>query len=152
MFISKKISRNIFISTKNFNKTKNFLNINKYSYIPYRFANCFYLNADSDDIRIFSQQEDIELIQANAHVQALSKEQLLEVNKVYAKLAILENENILETIHNLNENEVITYNKSELLHFLNQKVLKNVFSYYFLYSSTGITIEVSKSNFCPVAE
>lgn len=46
------------------------------------------------------------------------------INEVYLFLLKerFENENILETIHNLNENEVITYNKSELLHFLNEYV------------------------------
>ncbi|MBQ9795666.1 MAG: S8 family peptidase [Clostridia bacterium] len=67
--------KNVLISSKNFNQTKQFLNKYKYSYIPYRFANCFYLSADMDDINIFSQQEDIELIQSNTFVQALNKEQ-----------------------------------------------------------------------------
>lgn len=67
--------KNILISSKNFNKTKQFLNNCKYFYIPYRFANCFYLTADVEDINIFSQQEDVELIQANTFVQALNKEQ-----------------------------------------------------------------------------
>lgn len=67
--------KNILISSKNFDKTKQFLNNFKYSYIPYRFASCFYLTADIDDIKIFSQQNDIELIQSNSFVQALNKEQ-----------------------------------------------------------------------------
>ncbi|MBQ8615376.1 MAG: S8 family peptidase [Clostridia bacterium] len=67
--------KNIFISTKNFDKTKKFLKDFKYSFIPYRFANCFYVSADIDDISIFSNLDDVVLIQSNAYVQAESKEQ-----------------------------------------------------------------------------
>ena len=67
--------KNVFVSTNNFNKTKRFLNTYKYSYIPYRFANCFFLNADNDDINILSLQDEITLIQANTSVQALNLEQ-----------------------------------------------------------------------------
>lgn len=67
--------KNIFISTSNFNKTKKFLNQHKYSYTPYRFAKCFYLSADMEDITLFSNLEEVSLIQACAFVQAQSKEQ-----------------------------------------------------------------------------
>lgn len=55
--------------------------------------------------------------------QALSKEQLLEVNKVYAKLAILENENILEKVipyaQNSKFREAIgnAFSSVELIHY-----------------------------------
>ena len=67
--------KNIFVSTNNFNKTKKFLDENKYSYVPYRFANCFYLSADMDDIEIFSNQTEVEIVQSNTFVQTQSKEQ-----------------------------------------------------------------------------
>lgn len=67
--------KDVFISSSDFNKTKKFLNYYKYSYTPYRFANCFYVQADMDDIDIFSSQEEVTLIQSNAFVQALSVEQ-----------------------------------------------------------------------------
>ena len=67
--------KNIFISTSNFNKTKKFLNQHKYSYTPYRFAKCFYLSADMEDITLFSNLEEVSLIQSCAFVQAQSKEQ-----------------------------------------------------------------------------
>lgn len=67
--------KNIFVTTTNFNQTKKFLNQYKYSYIPYRFAKCFYLSADMDDIKIFSNLEEVSLIQSSTFVQTLGKEQ-----------------------------------------------------------------------------
>lgn len=75
--------KKVFISSSNFIKTKKFLDKNKYSYTPYRFAGCFCLNADSDDIEIFSNQEDIALVFSNAYVQTMNAEQdLLNVSKL----------------------------------------------------------------------
>lgn len=67
--------KNVFIVTSNFNSTKKFLNENKYKYIPYRFANCFYASADADDLNIFASLEDVNLVQTNSFVQALNQEQ-----------------------------------------------------------------------------
>ncbi|MBR4998813.1 MAG: hypothetical protein IKY10_02925, partial [Clostridia bacterium] len=67
--------KKIFISTNNFVKTKQFLDLHKYSYTPYRFASCFCLNADIDDIVIFSNLVEVELIHSNTFVQTLSAEQ-----------------------------------------------------------------------------
>ena len=66
--------KKVFISTNNFYQTKKFLDCYKYSYIPYRFANCFYVDADLDDILIFSNMKEVSLIQTNAYVQTESKE------------------------------------------------------------------------------
>ena len=67
--------KKVFIFSKNFNKTKQFLKNFKYSYIPYRFASCFYLPIDSDDLAILSQQNDVVFIQENLCVQSQNLEQ-----------------------------------------------------------------------------
>lgn len=67
--------KDILLTTKNFNKIKHFLDFYKYDHTPYRFANCFYLSADADDLEIFSNLEDIELVYSNAFVQAMNSEQ-----------------------------------------------------------------------------
>lgn len=70
-----KNSNFVFVFTENFNKTKQFLDNYKYSYTPYRFANCFYLNADHDDLSILSYQNDITFIKSNTVVQTQNFEQ-----------------------------------------------------------------------------
>ena len=67
--------KNVFIFSENFNKTKKFLDNFNYSYIPYRFAKCFFLSADSDDISILSHQNDISFITSCVEVQTQSNEQ-----------------------------------------------------------------------------
>lgn len=67
--------KNVFVFTENFNKTKKFLDNFNYSYIPYRFAKCFYLSADMDDLSILSQQNDVCFIQSDTYVQAQNLEQ-----------------------------------------------------------------------------
>ena len=52
----------IMLSAKNFNGTKKFLDSYNYNYTPFRFANCFYLDADYDDINILSSLDDVSYI------------------------------------------------------------------------------------------
>lgn len=65
----------ILLSSLNFNETKNFLDTYNYNYKPYRFANCFYITADYDDLNILSNQASISLIQSNKLVLAENIEQ-----------------------------------------------------------------------------
>jgi len=65
---------NVFVFSKNFNKTKHFLDNFKYFYTPYRFANCFYVAIDKEDLSILSQQDDIIYIDSYAFVQAQNNE------------------------------------------------------------------------------
>ncbi len=62
--------QNIFILSSNFDTTKKFLIKNKYKFTPYRFANCFNLNAEIDDIEIFSDENSISFVYSNPIVQA----------------------------------------------------------------------------------
>ncbi len=61
--------KKVFVFSENFNKTKKFLDNFKYSYKSYRFANCFYLPADIDDLNILSFQNHITYINSNTYVQ-----------------------------------------------------------------------------------
>ena len=75
--------KNVFVFSENFDKTKNFLNDFKYSYTPYRFAKCFYLTADMEDINILSLQNHISFIDVNVQVQTQSTEQdFMNLNKL----------------------------------------------------------------------
>lgn len=67
--------KNVFVFTENFHKTKQFLDNFKYFYTPYRFAKCFNLQADDDDLSILSHQNHICFISSNAEVQTLNNEQ-----------------------------------------------------------------------------
>ena len=51
--------QNVFVTANDFDKTKNFLQNYHYQFTPYRFANCFCLSADLDDINILSNQNDL---------------------------------------------------------------------------------------------
>jgi len=64
----------IFVLSSNFDKTKKFLIENRLSFIPYRFANCFNVQADFEDISVLSLQNDISFIQSNPIVMAEKQE------------------------------------------------------------------------------
>ena len=59
----------IFVNSNDFWLTKKFLDKYHYKYIPYKFANCFALNADFDDISILSNQENVKYIHSNPQVK-----------------------------------------------------------------------------------
>lgn len=85
----------IFVLSNNFNKTKKFLDKYHFSYTPYRFANCFYMNADCDDLNILSHQEEIEIIKQNASVQALKLEQdFMHINNLTENKFLGQNQTI----------------------------------------------------------
>lgn len=66
--------KNAFIFSKNFNVTKKFLVDNNFKFKPYRFANCFYLPLDMQDINMLSSLDNTTYIADNAKVQTLSNE------------------------------------------------------------------------------
>ena len=59
----------VLLSSSDFWKTKNFLDRFRYSYTPYKFANCFALNLDFDDISILSNQTDVKFLHSNPIVK-----------------------------------------------------------------------------------
>ena len=59
----------VVVSSNNFDNTKHFLQNFKYQFVPYRFAKCFCLNADFDDIDILSNQDFVDYIHNNAFVK-----------------------------------------------------------------------------------
>ena len=61
--LGKQNKQNVIVSANNFNNIKMFLNKYKYNYLPYRFANCFCLQADMDDVNILSNQNDVNFFQ-----------------------------------------------------------------------------------------
>ena len=67
--------KNVFVFSENFSKTKQFLDNFKYPYSPYRFAHCFYLPADMEDVNILSLQNHVGFIDENIKVQTQSLEQ-----------------------------------------------------------------------------
>ena len=67
--------KNVFVFSQNFDKTKTFLKNFKYSYTPYRFAKCFNLSADMEDLNILSLQDHISFIDENVQVETQSSEQ-----------------------------------------------------------------------------
>ena len=59
----------VVVSANNFDDMKKFLKTYKYHYTPYRFANCFCLPADFDDINILSNQNCVSYIFSNSEVK-----------------------------------------------------------------------------------
>ena len=96
---TKKIE-NVFIFSNFFNKTQHFLNNFKYFYTPYRFANCFYLPVDADDLNILSMQNHVSFIGSNSHVQTLNSQQdfmnlsALTENKFFGQGGIFSHSNM----------------------------------------------------------
>lgn len=66
--------RSIVVAANDFNSTKNFLLNCKYNFKPYRFANCFCLDADFEDINILSNQDFVNYIYANSKVKISGQE------------------------------------------------------------------------------
>jgi len=66
--------KSVFILSNNFNKTKQFLKENNFNFKPYRFASCFSISADWEDIKYISNLNDVTYIFNNTKVLTLSKE------------------------------------------------------------------------------
>lgn len=67
--LNKTNKTSVIVSANNFNVTKNFLNEFKFNYTPYRFASCFCVDADFDDINILSCQTEVDYIFSNPEVK-----------------------------------------------------------------------------------
>lgn len=65
-------------------ETKRFFDKYKYTYIPYRFANCFCVKMDMDDLSILSNQKHVNYIFANSTVSAETyrAREILRLNKL----------------------------------------------------------------------
>lgn len=73
----------VIISCNDFNKAKSFLEKNKFNYKPYRFANCFLLSADIDDINMLSELQSVDFLHNNAKVCLANKEaNLINLNNL----------------------------------------------------------------------
>ena len=74
---------NAFISCSNFNKTKQFLDAYEYKYTPYRFANCFLLDLDYNDLNILSNLDFVDYIEPNIKVSSCSfKKELIHLDNL----------------------------------------------------------------------
>ncbi len=62
------------VSTENFNDLKHFLIKNQFEFVPYRFANCFFVFADKDDLVMLANQKIVDYIHANTKVLTYSQE------------------------------------------------------------------------------
>ena len=66
--------KGVIIYSNNFLKTKQFLRSNNYNFIPYRFASCFFVKTDYEDLKIFSNLDCVSYIYPNICVQTLANE------------------------------------------------------------------------------
>lgn len=67
-------TQTIFISSSNFDETKKVLTKNKFKFTPYRFAGCFSVEVDMEDISFLSDQNSISYIYSSLSVQTLNLE------------------------------------------------------------------------------
>lgn len=75
--------KSVFVLSNNFNKTKQFLKENNFIFKPYRFANCFLVCVDFEDIKYISNLNDVTYIFKSPKVLAMSKESdFLNLNKL----------------------------------------------------------------------
>lgn len=81
--LNSKLNEKYFIFCKNYEKTKKILDFNKFFYKNYRFANCFLVDADFDDLNFLSDQEEISYINSNDIVSTYGTEQkLIDIEKL----------------------------------------------------------------------
>ncbi len=93
--LGKQNKQNVIVSANNFNNIKMFLNKYKYNYLPYRFANCFCLQADMDDVNILSNQNDVNFISANSIVSIEKFEKIfININKLTENKFLGQNQTI----------------------------------------------------------
>ena len=60
--------RSFFISSSNFDRTKEFLIKHNYKFKPYRFAKCFLVDCPIGDLENFANLKDVEIIHSNSYV------------------------------------------------------------------------------------
>lgn len=65
----------VILTCINFNKTKNLLDNYGFKYNTYRFANCFGLKLDNEDLNFLSNLDDIKFVYENSYVKAERLEQ-----------------------------------------------------------------------------
>lgn len=68
------INEKVFVYSKNFSLAKQFLNSNQFKFSPHRFANCFSLSVDNDDLDFLSNQNCVDFIFSNNQVYINSLE------------------------------------------------------------------------------
>lgn len=119
------VKHNVFVCSKDFNTTKKFLNANNYIYKPYRFAKCFYLSIDKEDINILSMLDDVQLIKANSVVQTLNNEQdFIKLNNITSNKYFGQNQTIcfIDTGIHPHLDFVMPHNKIiKFIDFINKK-------------------------------
>ena len=82
---------NVFVFSKNFKKTKQFLQEYNFFHTPYPFINCFCVRADMDDINILSCQDEVVYSNPTTQVQTQNQEhdfmnlQALSQNKFHGE-------------------------------------------------------------------
>lgn len=87
--------KQIIIVSNNFTKTKCFLKENNYSFNCYRFANCFSVLAQIEDIKSFSDKDFVSFISPNTQVQTLDNGQTkINFNNLINKNSDLSSETI----------------------------------------------------------
>lgn len=65
----------VFVVSNDFNKTKLFLKTHQFNFLPYRFANCFYVTANYLQLKLLSNLDEVKIIHTNTLVQTLQHEQ-----------------------------------------------------------------------------
>ena len=75
--------KSFFISSSNFDKTKQFLIEHNYKFKPYRFAKCFLVDCQIGDLENFSVLKEVELIHSNSYVLTCGTEHdVINLNKI----------------------------------------------------------------------
>ena len=73
----------VIVCANDFYAVKRFLRENGFEYKPFRFASCFYVKADIDDLHILSNLADVNYIHANTQVLTHSQEKdIIAINNL----------------------------------------------------------------------
>lgn len=111
--------KEVFVFSNNFVATKKFLLTNQYMFTPYRFANCFCVFADDNDIEIFSNLDFVTYISPNSNVLSLNCEKkFINLNKITENKHLGKNQTICFIDTGIHPHFDFVFPKNRILKFV----------------------------------
>ena len=109
----------VFVASEDFGATKKFLKKHNISFVPYRFANCFCVEADYDDINILSTQDFVKYISSDVNVQTQSEEQnFINIDKLTENVFLGQNQTICFIDTGVSPHFDFIFPKSKIVKFI----------------------------------
>ena len=109
----------VFVCCKDFIKTKKILNKQNFKYSSYRFANCFKVDTDFDDLKFLSNLDTVTYIDKNSKVQSLNNEQnFINLQKLTEKKFLGQGQTICFIDTGINPHFDFIFPRSRIIKFI----------------------------------